>query len=107
MNDYISRQEAVDAIMKLAPSLTTPDGSGEFDAEIIKVQEMFVDIGQVLNDLPSVDVQENVYGKWRGNMSVTLTCSICDFNLNSDKVTTYNFCPNCGADMRGEEEKEI
>lgn len=53
-SDWISRQDAIDAVMKLAPSLTTPDGCGEFDVEIIKAQELFFDIGQVLNDLPSV-----------------------------------------------------
>ncbi len=53
MNDLISRQAAIDAVMEFMPSLTTPDGSGQFDREILEAQEMLVDIGQALNDLPS------------------------------------------------------
>ena len=52
--DLISRQAAIDAVMEFMPSLTTPDGTGEFDAEIFAAQEMFVDIGQALSNLPSV-----------------------------------------------------
>lgn len=32
--------------------------------------------------------------------SVLAKCSICGFNCG---VYTHNYCPNCGADMRGEE----
>lgn len=34
---------------------------------------------------------------WR-NQIVWVKCSECGF----DASTTYNFCPNCGADMKGE-----
>lgn len=62
MSNLISRQSAIDAVMKLMPSLTTPDGSGQFDAEIFRMQEMFVDIGQVLNDLPSAQPKPTLHG---------------------------------------------
>ena len=56
------------------------------------------------SELPSADVRENVkamyifdthYGEWR--------CSNCGivFEDYADEPP-YNFCPNCGADMRGE-----
>lgn len=53
MDDSISRKAAIDTVMQFMPSLTTPDGSGSFDQEIYAAQEMFVDIGQALNNLPS------------------------------------------------------
>lgn len=52
-SDLISRQAAIDTVMGFMPSLTTPDGCGQFDREIFEAQEMFVDIGQALNKLPS------------------------------------------------------
>ena len=52
-SDVISRQAAIDAVMGFMPSLTTPDGCGQFDREIFEAQEMFVDIGQALNKLPT------------------------------------------------------
>ena len=61
MSDLIDRQAAIDAVMEFMPSLTTPDGTGEFDAEIFAAQEMFVDIGQALSNLPSAqpDLQQS------------------------------------------------
>lgn len=36
------------------------------------------------------------YDEWREHK-----CSICDFQeMDADR---FNFCPNCGADMRGDE----
>lgn len=73
----------------------------------IKVLITFAD---KINRMPTADVRENVRGKWvsndhnehYGNISTCVyyypTCSCCghsgDYNMN--------FCPNCGADMRGE-----
>ena len=56
--------------------------------------------GQVIidrfNAIPSADVQPVVHGEWKWRNGGE--CSKCGFhNDNFD----YNFCPNCGADMRG------
>ena len=56
--DTISRKAAIDAVMEFMPSLTTPDGCGQFDREIFEAQEMFVDIGQALNELPSAQPEK-------------------------------------------------
>ena len=62
--------------------------------------------------IPSADVVERKRGEWivRGNSAI---CPICGYNdslnkeglmyiaLAGDKFA--NFCPNCGADMRGAE----
>lgn len=46
------------------------------------------------------DVRENVRGEWI-NMMGHQVCNICGYK--SDIVPT-NFCPNCGADMRGDKQ---
>lgn len=69
------------------------------------VQQRIVDL---LKSVPTVESRPK--GKW-----IDFKCSECDFepiikpieiDLTSEPrlKNTYNFCPNCGADMRGEEE---
>lgn len=53
MDDLISRQTAIDALAANMPSLTTPDGSGQFDHDIHVVQETYVDCMQIIHELPS------------------------------------------------------
>ena len=58
-------------------------------------------IAQLLDDQPIADVRENVRGEWlhkktTDDYHVTGQCSNCHERRRID-----NFCPNCGADMRG------
>ena len=55
LTDIISRADAIDALAKEMPSLTTPDGSGEFDHDIQITDEAFVDCMQIINSLPSAE----------------------------------------------------
>lgn len=50
---------------------------------------------------PTADAVERKKGKWidRGYMKVGFHCSVCGGYAISGKD---NFCPHCGADMRGE-----
>lgn len=60
---------------------------------------------EIIKQIPSADVRENIHGtweEWKGSRYPGLPiCSNCKmgFSFNFKK---YNFCPNCGADMRGE-----
>lgn len=52
---------------------------------------------------PATDVRENVKGEWEYIEDImrscsAFKCSACGCYASSN----YNFCPNCGADMRGE-----
>lgn len=96
--DTISRQAAIDTVMQFMPSLTTPDGSGSFDQEIYEAQEMFVDIGQALNNLPSAQPKR---GKWKTVVCDGVELVVCSECGYTGAFWTYNYCPNCGADMRG------
>lgn len=54
---------------------------------------------------PTADVRENVRGEWLPDMIYDgedewcfVECSNCKYRADKH----YNFCPNCGADMRGD-----
>ena len=96
MSDYISRQAAIEALAgwKISPI--------------------------VLDPVPAADVRENVKGRWvevvdRTEMydkegvktwGMLFQCNQCGFVLNAVEGHTgqYNYCPNCGADMRGDKQ---
>lgn len=53
---------------------------------------------------PLRDVRENVMGEWiEPNGVLTFLCSNCGYVNNS--ANHWNYCPNCGADMRPRTEK--
>lgn len=91
MSDLISRQDAIDVVRRgqewFAPR--------ETDADCIGF-EVCEDIVKGLENLPSTDrtghwyLKENIYG--------VAYCSLCDYELRADNT---NFCPNCGARMKG------
>ena len=64
-----------------------------------------------------VDVRPNVRGKWQGYNTeephkwvrddgepIFLVCSKCNGTVLNNGSAQWNFCPNCGADMRGDTE---
>ena len=58
-------------------------------------------------DLPTADVVPVVHGRWiedEGEGYHGIHCSRCNFSIPYGNVRMgYNFCPNCGAKMDGEE----
>ncbi len=92
--------------------------SSDFAANVIEtVQDNYLELA------PTVDAVEVVHGRWviekrhtvsqkpymDDNYHAHATCSECGFCIHSEnasfgypKLNTTNYCPNCGADMRGD-----
>ena len=79
MSDYISRQAAFEALEKHGVSTTN------------------------ISRVPIADVRENVRGEWifPYEDKKYKRCSVCGKTFYSIPATS-NFCPNCGAEMRGD-----
>lgn len=69
-----------------------------------------LNLHQPINDLiwdicheKPADVRENVRGEWIVKKDI-INCSVCKrcswSKSYEDLVRSFNFCPNCGADMR-------
>lgn len=73
--------------------------------DLIYYLPWFVDI---IDAQPTADVRENVRGTWT-NLQISITggscadCSKCGATVYNNFTSTINFCPICGADMRGKE----
>ena len=94
MSDLIDRNEAIDMIEKY------------FDGLPIAVH---YDMLAMIHRLPSAQ-PERKKGKWVkiGHWGRSYKCNQCGNYLDFDGVNagrgSTNFCPNCGADMRGEQD---
>ena len=109
MSDYIKREDAIEEICKGCNEQYSEEPCEPSDCGIM----------QRIADIPSADVRENVKGRWvevvdRTEMydkegvktwGMLFQCNQCGFVLNAIEGHTgqYNYCPNCGADMRRED----
>ena len=66
-----------------------------------------------ISDLPTADVVERKRGEWKKSshpiLGTHFDCSVCKCEwyvdgMRIDDDVNLAFCPNCGADMRGEKE---
>ena len=85
--DTISRQ----AVLNLKQ--TFHDNAG-YETEYVDIED--------IKALPSVSLARPK-GKWMEYCYQNFNCSKCGYIVADDDVEEYKFCPNCGADMRGEE----
>lgn len=94
MRDYISRQDAIDALAKAVPYAICDESTESYTNGL-------TDAYNLICQLPSVQTERKT-GKWDdiGGI-IRWGCPICHYAYE----TKYNFCPNCGADMRGEEDE--
>lgn len=60
----------------------------------------------MIADAPTIDAEPVRHGKWIGYAgTIGNECSVCGKWIDVLQGTAeMNYCPNCGADMRGEEE---
>lgn len=102
MDEYISKEEALNEIRRkcicghLPFRSNTPEGI------------MILEAIRVIDSMPAADVRPVVRGEWEPG---DCNCPVCKENkfkgLDADIWADWQppFCPNCGADMRGDKEK--
>ena len=92
MDEYIKREDAIDAVLDVYCDTPDIDLSCEkFEAAILKI--------------PAADVAPVVHGRWVNTHSDSefVQCSLCKYPVYAAwNVTSY--CPNCGAKMDKEDE---
>lgn len=96
MSKYISAEKFVNKIL---------------ENKLMSRESVAMRIFEIIKNLPSVDVAEIKHGKWEYTALVDcelseVKCSNCKFKITSTadiavEFSEYNFCPNCGARMNG------
>lgn len=95
VGDMISRQAAIDAIVNRTVTVSTDEqwlsGHAKCELEII----------DIINSLPSAQPERKA-GEWTDDNA----CPFCGFQPWYERdIHTLSYCPNCGADMRGEQDE--
>lgn len=104
MNDLISRQVAIDAILHNQEVYSNNFGDDPIDKYTIAI---IGNDAQTIAQLPSAQ-PERYTGEWENVDGIykLATCSKCKkitmFETWGNEIRVYDFCPNCGADMRGQ-----
>ena len=98
MDDYIKRQDVLDAIWLVDPQ---NDGSDGGTVVLQNLELTSADVESIVSEIPAADVRPVVRGRWLHETEIEGhacgECSACH------KIRVIdNFCPKCGADMRGE-----
>ena len=95
MAEYIEREAAIDAIMKVYVRTAG-----------YKARERVFEAEEAVHRLPVADVAPVVHGRWieqeKYTFGVMYDCSICG-NRILDNGHSWNYCPNCGARMDGDD----
>lgn len=101
MGEYISRDEAINAIKNLESSMPAKDNYAKgYDAALGRV---LIAVREVP---PAADVQPVKRGKWKHVAGMNSKCSVCSHYFPVTEFDSrpfdINFCPQCGARMDGD-----
>lgn len=91
MPEYIDREAAYPFAKKICDAI---------DSKEFQRLNFGMRILDWIDDIPAADVQPVVRGKWEHLGSDVWRCSQCGYGIMPWNAG-QNFCPNCGADMRG------
>lgn len=95
MSDLISRQAVVKFFNDWISCL-------DENCHHQSVADMII-IKNDFKNLPSAQ-PERKKGRWVYNSPVTMKCNQCGLVIKDWDWHRFKFCPNCGADMRGEQD---
>lgn len=116
MNDYISRKDVLAALsgfLKDIKENQIGDGASPYLDGIWKGEEACViEAALRIKKLPATNVKPVVRGTWiihnglvKNELLDENEVYVCSACMEQRTKRKYNFCPYCGADMRGVEEK--
>ena len=100
MSEYISKEEAL-KIIGFEESWLSDTNHTAYDVDIA-----FHGLKKKIESATSADVRPNIHGHWGrrivdNGFNADWVCSECGHREYTDFIH-MNFCPNCGADMRGD-----
>ena len=119
--DCISRQAAVDALLShFVPQTYTGEQvekakelAERIMSKVPSVQPFTAEQIQTMQELEAAQVEkayelgkaDRPTGRWHIEPGIGCFCSKCSFDIGNDLdfMEYVHYCPNCGADMRGEE----
>ena len=106
MSDLIRRQAAIDAVKKNTFRLTFAEEQNCEGHVAWSANAVYSDVIEgALLELPSAQPERKT-GKWiehnphKFGLGIVFECSECGEEIECEE---YNYCPNCGADMREED----
>lgn len=93
MDDYINRRKLIEMVKMEFP------GSIQTEEQVFALLNFLL---KTIKSIPAADVASVVRGRWYDKGSLSCRCSEC--GCKNNKETTY--CPNCGAKMYMEVDKD-
>ena len=97
MSDLIERDKAINILDVIDVDIIPYADTREF------VQSAIDYIRKELEELPSARPK----GEWKPKNHHTDYCSNCGFEETQWRTADYNFCPSCGAQMKGADDERV
>jgi len=99
MKDMIYREDAIDELMHIIPYKRYHNGEYVF---LLNKRECL----KAIKAIPSADRPQ---GEWKRRLvdngfNADWVCSECGYRVKTDFVS-FNFCPHCGARMKGADDE--
>ena len=96
MSDLISRSALIEAMEK---KYELAEKKAFYS---VGLSEGFIIAEEIIKEQPTVETKPVVHGEWKFEMSTVFPVYRCSECNCATALGQTKFCPNCGADMRGE-----
>lgn len=96
MSDLIKREDAIKAISISCGTCLARDTE---DCDKCSVPKLC----RLISAIPSVDRPS---GEWMPKNSHTMYCDVCGFEEVEWRTQDYDYCPRCGARMKGADDED-
>lgn len=100
-----------DAVFRWYVETFSEKNNGERAIQPNEIRFSMNDIRDNLDNIPTIDAEPVRHGKWierKNYPGLAYHCSECNYKIygrpyqNTYLIVPYNFCPNCGAKMKGD-----